>query len=105
MICEFTHVWVAAVFGLLRVGFGGYRSAPMMDCGAGLLWSAGVVAGRGWLRVCRVEKLGDGAAAVRPPLEEDGEAKGQKLRDDRLWLAFDRGPKESWSPRAGEEDG
>ncbi|KAL9406855.1 hypothetical protein Peur_003827 [Populus x canadensis] len=32
-ICEFTRVWVAAVFGLLRVGFGGDQSAPMMDCG------------------------------------------------------------------------
>ncbi|KAH8505327.1 hypothetical protein H0E87_012540 [Populus deltoides] len=27
-ICEFTHVWVAAVFGLLQVGFGGDRSTP-----------------------------------------------------------------------------
>jgi len=27
-ICEFTHVWVAAVFGLLQVGFGGDWSTP-----------------------------------------------------------------------------
>jgi hypothetical protein len=26
-------VWVADVFGLLQVGFGGDRSASMMDCG------------------------------------------------------------------------
>jgi hypothetical protein len=32
-ICEFTRVWVADVFGLLRVGFSGDRSTPMMDCG------------------------------------------------------------------------
>jgi hypothetical protein len=32
-ICEFTRVWVADVFGLLQVGFGGDRSASMMDCG------------------------------------------------------------------------
>jgi len=32
-ICEFTRVWVAAVFRPLRVGFGGGRSAPIRDCG------------------------------------------------------------------------
>jgi hypothetical protein len=33
MIYEFTHVWVADVFGLLQVGFGGDWSASMMDYG------------------------------------------------------------------------
>ena len=40
-ICEFTHVWVAAVFRLLRVGFSEDRSTPMMVCGK---WSSSLEA-------------------------------------------------------------
>jgi hypothetical protein len=42
----------------------------------GASWSVGVVAGRGWLRVCRVDKLGDGCCSwlrERDGVEAEGE--------------------------------
>jgi hypothetical protein len=52
-----------------------------------LLMGKGTLLLAGWLENCEM--------AGGLSLLEEEETKGQKLRDGRLWLAFDRGPKES----------